>query len=128
MPAVKIQTLPFNSTDELVEAVREMRRESGFKSRPPTCLWQLCKDRRLVLTASERHEILSRLAHLASEAKKARVHSIGHVEEKGTMLPLLFATTVKTDDASKGPTFATLPTQPTQPQVTQEELFPSMTR
>lgn len=129
MPAVKIQPFPFNSTDEIVEAVREKRRESGFKSRPPTCLWQLCKDRRLVLTPSERHEILSRLAHLASEAKKARVHSIRHVEEKGTMLPLLFATVAeKTTNANRGPTFATLPTQPTQPQVTQEELFPSMTR
>ncbi|MDD4804213.1 MAG: hypothetical protein PHN69_03485 [Candidatus Pacebacteria bacterium] len=128
MPAVKIQTLPFNSTEELVEAVREKRRESGFKLRPPTCLWQLCKDRRLVLTPSERHEILSRLAHIATEAKQARVHSNRHVEENGTMLPLLFVATVeKTDSTDKGNTFVTLPTQPSKPQIIQENLFPGMT-
>ena len=129
MPTVKIQTLSFNSTAELVEAVRDKRRESGFKLRPPTCLRQLCKERRLVLTQLERHEILSRLAHLASKAKQARVRSNRTVEEKGTMLPLMFVNAVrKTDDTDKGSTFVTLPTQPIKPQVIQEELFPSMTR
>lgn len=130
MPAVKIQpALPFNSTEELVEAVREKRRESGFKTIPPTCLWQVCKERRLALTKSERHEILSKIAHLASEAKKkARVHSNRPVEEKGTMLPLLFVATVeKTDSTYKGNAFATLPTQPSKPQIIQENLFPGMT-
>ena len=128
MPAVNIH--PFNSTQDLIQAVREKRWKTGLN--PSTCLWGVCKERRLVLTASEKHEILSEIAQLAVVARRAKVHSKTKqrlMEEKGTMLPLTFATTIqKTDKTNQGSTFATLPTKTPKPQIIQEELFPGMVR
>ncbi len=68
-----VNTYPFNSTQDLIEAVRQERWDTGLK--PSTCLWKVCQRRKLILSASEKHDILSgiaQLATLARQAKKAR--------------------------------------------------------
>jgi hypothetical protein len=59
----------FNSTEDLIEAVREKRRQTGLV--PPICLWKVCAERKLTLSKSERHTILSRIGHLATQAREA---------------------------------------------------------
>jgi hypothetical protein len=59
----------FNSTEDLIEAVREKRRQTGLV--PPACLIRVCWDRKLSLTPREKHLILSRIAHLATQAREA---------------------------------------------------------
>jgi len=59
----------FNSTEELVEAVREKRKQTGLV--PPVCLIKVCWERKLNLSTQEKHVILSRIAHLATQAREA---------------------------------------------------------
>jgi hypothetical protein len=119
MQAIKIPS--FNSTQDLIQAVREERWKTGL--RPSTCLWNVCKERRLILTTSERHTILSEIAHLASVARQAKVHQKRSAEEKGTMFPLLFTkNTGQVSEVIKESTFATLPAQPRKPSVVQDLL------
>lgn len=117
MSVVRTKSPPFNSTAELIEAVREIRRESGFTLRPPACLWKLCKERRLDLTESERHKILSELGRLSGKARKLKPY-LKKPEETG-ILPLTFVDNVKTE---------TIPQKPSEPEVIQGELFPRMFR
>ncbi len=120
MPAVKIY--PFNSTQDLIQAVREERVKTGLK--PPTCLWRVCHDRRLNLSASEKHIILSEIASHASLARQAKVHRQRLEEEKGTMFPQIFTevSVTQTTKVNKENTSDTLLTQPKEPCIVQDLL------
>ena len=80
MPSFK--TPPFNSTEDLIQAVREKRKETGLI--PPTCLWKVCQERRLKLLPSERHAILSELASHAISTRKAQKQVLE--EERNTIV------------------------------------------
>ncbi len=117
MQAVKIPI--FNSTEDLIQAVREKRGETGLT--PPTCLLKICRERRLVLSASERHAILSEFANHASFARKAKKQKLE--EEKGKMFPQIFAinSVIQKIEANKE-TPSTLLTQSRKPAVVQDLL------
>jgi hypothetical protein len=122
MQAVKIPI--FNSTEDLIQAVREKREETGLT--PPTCLLKICHERRLVLSASERHRILSEFASHASFARKAKKQKLEG--EKGTMFPQIFAinSAMQKIETNKETT-STLLTQSRKPTVIQDDLLLGMT-
>lgn len=77
----------FNSTQDLVQAVRQERWDTGLK--PSVCLWKVCQKRKLILSASERHEILSEIARLATIARRAkRVRQKQSEKEQSIMFSL----------------------------------------
>ena len=82
-----VNTYPFNSTQDLIQAVRQERWDTGLK--PSTCLWKICQRRRLILSASERHQILSEIARLATLARQVkRAHQKQSEKEQSIMFSL----------------------------------------
>ena len=65
-----LKTPPFNSTEDLVKAVREKRKETGLT--PPVCLIRVCWERKLNLSAQEKHVILSKIAHLSALSRESK--------------------------------------------------------
>ena len=104
-----------------MDLVRKKMRETGMK--PNMCIGDLG------LSDDEKHKVLSEFAYHASLARKAKARR-RYVEEKGAMLfSLTFVSTVtKAETTNQRSPFVTLPTQPSEPQTVQGDLFPSMLR